>query len=78
MSNKLKKIPLAARYSGVSVGGTLVLILWQREFAWPSWVYGAIWTLWGILLLSQVIETIRCAVDDNAVISDAKWQEMFK
>lgn len=78
MSKKLKKVPLGARNMGVSVCGTLVLILWQREFAWPSWVYGAIWTLWGIVLLAQIVGAIVLALDDDGFVSDEDWQRVFK
>lgn len=78
MSASLKKVPLSAGRTGVSIGGTLILILWQREFAWPSWVYGAIWTLWGIVLLAQIVTTLRLAFSDDGFISDEEWRRVFK
>lgn len=76
MAKKLKYVPLNARQSHFSLGGTAILILWQRSFAWPSWIYAVIWTLWGIVLLAQIYG-LWLASDDKAFISDEKWRKVF-
>ena len=78
MSDKnFPKIPRKAYHTRLPIGGTLILVLWQRSFPWPSWVYAVIWTLWS-LLLCGVLFAIWRDVSDDVEIDDIRWKAVFK
>ena len=71
------QVPLNATRTRMPIGGTLILILWQHTFAWPSWVYAVLWTLWSFVLVAVFYALWRQSGDDPT-IPEAKWREVFK
>lgn len=71
------RVPANARPQHLPIGGTLILILWQRSFAWPTWVYAVIWTLWGLLAIAMLVAVVLESYH-AAAIPESKWREVFK
>ena len=76
MTKQLPKPPRAVAWIRPPIGGTLILILWQHTFDWPSWAYGVLWTLWGIVLVAVIFGLWKDSDADE--ISPEKWREVFK
>lgn len=77
MAKELKLVPVKARGPRLPLGGTVILILWQRSFAWPSWIYAVVWTLWGIVILASLWHIWKVSGDDNSHIGDETWRRIF-
>ena len=78
MSDKVRKVPLSATRTRPPIGGTLILVLLQREFAWAGWVSGVVWTLWAIVWIIAIVGIWQETDDDKNVIPDKTWREVFK
>lgn len=72
-ASNFPKVPIAARAIGLPIRGTLILILWQRAFAWPQWIYGVLWTL-----LAFVWIAAAHSLWTTRYISDERWRSVFK
>ncbi len=78
MNENIPKVPRAAIPTYFPFRGTLILILWQRTFAWPSAVYAVLWTLWALAIITTLVDLWRESGDDTTAISDKRWREVFK
>lgn len=69
----MPRIPRTAVGLGVPVRGTLILILWQKAFPWPTWVYAIIWTLWVLFSVVVIVDMWTARH-----ITEQAWRAVWK